>query len=266
MHFGASKLKASGQKNDSARADAMAVLGLLGPFSESEVRAAFRSHLKSAHPDLTGGTDTRLRRLIQARDLLISDVSLPKQAIERATHLPRHDACLPLHVTLEQAISGGEIDHEVPALETTPLPATLTSLTQTRRVRLSLPAGLRSGDRVRLKTTGAMREDLYFRVIVAGGADTWVWGDDIWMAASLDSALFREGGQITLATPRGAQPVDIPRHLAHGASLCLNGLGLPATETARAGNLYIRLDVKPEQLRPAVQSLNTFRQRWAAQA
>ena len=52
-----------------SRAEALIELGLSGAVHDEDIRKAFRLRLKQAHPDLNGGTDMRLRRLILARDL-----------------------------------------------------------------------------------------------------------------------------------------------------------------------------------------------------
>ena len=78
------------------------------------------------------------------------------------------------------------------------------------------------------------------------------------------TSLFLRGGEVTLDTPHGPQDIRIDRNVPHGASLCLSGKGLPATEAAPAGNLYIRLEACPDAVRPVVHVLSEFRQRWAS--
>ena len=52
------------------RAEALAVLGLHDPVSDSEIRAAWMRLMRAAHPD-AGGTDLLAAHLNQARDALL---------------------------------------------------------------------------------------------------------------------------------------------------------------------------------------------------
>eukprot|EP01042_Synura_sphagnicola_P011125 gene11125-14228_t len=56
-----------------SRIEALNALGVTAAADKDTVCNAFRQRLKTAHPDINGGTDDLLRRLILARDLLMSD-------------------------------------------------------------------------------------------------------------------------------------------------------------------------------------------------
>src|SRR3569623_1789607 len=128
-------------KNDLAlnRADAMLELGLSEAGDGEVVRAAFRARLKSAHPDINGGSDRQLRRLILARDLLTAHIKTEPHAPELLTNAAPVEHGL--DISLAQAIYGGEVLAMVPALETSAADEELTSLTEMRGLQVSLPSG-----------------------------------------------------------------------------------------------------------------------------
>ncbi|HTM82044.1 DnaJ C-terminal domain-containing protein [Asticcacaulis sp.] len=246
-----------------SHAAALAELGLSETASDEDIRKAFRQRLKRAHPDLNGGADTRLRRLILARDLLMSKRKSEQEAFE-FIHAAFDDSSTPLIITLQQALFGGTAMAEVPALEFSHAEETLTSLTQTKTLCVALPCGLRDGEKVRLPCEGAAFSEMFFHIHIEPETNCRVWGDDIWMTARLENRLFQRGGEAIIDTPHGPQEIKIDRDVPHGASLCLSGKGLPATETTPAGNLYIRLEACPDIVRPVVHVLSEFRQRWAS--
>jgi len=265
MDFGDRNFKMAGLKT---KAEALEELGLAGAAGDNDIRNAFRLRLKQAHPDLNGGTDARLRRLILARDLLISSRRNTPEETDSVeifhTGNALGDGTVPLHISLGQAIHGGVAVTDVPALEFSRADEPLTSLTQTKTLQITLPAGLRDGEKVRLKCRGAVRDEMFFRISIDTHADCRVWGDDIWMTAQIAASLLHTGGQTSIDTPRGPRNIRVDRDVPSGASLCLHGHGLPATETATAGHLYVRLEAAPNTVRPSTRVLDAFRQRWAS--
>lgn len=243
-----------------SRTAAYAELGLTPTASDDEVRDAFRMKIKAAHPDLNGGTDTLLRRLILARDLLME----PRQdGPELLQNLARGDEPVRLDVTLAQAIAGGEAFADVPALEVAAAHEELTSLTQMKRLGVALRPGSRNGDIVRVRTAGPRGEQA-FRVHIVCGDGLRVWGDDIWMTAAVEARLFAIGGVARVATPHGEREIVLDKETAPGSSVRLKGLGLPATEACAAGDLHIRLEALAPEVKPFREALGTFRQRWAS--
>lgn len=244
------------------RADALVTLGLTGEVSDDDIRSAFRARLKSAHPDLNGGTDVLLRRLILARDLLMQDVQSSPQ--DTGFHRDLTDAALPLTITLVQAVHGGEALVEVPALEHSHRDEPLVSLVQTKTLRVTVPAGLRDGERVTLDVQGGIADRLNFIVHLEAGADCRVNGDDIWTTAQIEARVFFYGGRAIIDTPWGPREIEIGRAFPRGSSLCLRGLGLPRTATRAAGDLHVRLDAHPVATRAYSETLSEFRQKWAS--
>lgn len=237
------------------QAEALRALGLTGAADAEAVRAAFRARVRHADPARHGGCDARLRRLIQARDLLIQPVK---------TLQPTHDkkslyaSATELRLNLAEAIYGGEIACEVPALA---CHTDVASLLQTARLRVVAPPGLRDGQSVRLPT----REGGWIacRVAIETEPGMRVWGDDIWMTASLTPHALRFGGRVVIDTPRGAHSLRLAGGAQDGASLRLTGLGLPAAATAPAGDLIVRLQADAAAI-AAPHLLSAFRQRWAS--
>lgn len=262
MDFGGRNIKMAGLKSHAA---ALLELGLSETACDEDIRKAFRLRLKQAHPDLNGGADTRLRRLLLARDLLMSAQNNSLETSEFTHNISTiNDGSIPLAITLQQALFGGTAMAEVPALEFSLINEALTSLTQTKILRIPLPCGLREGEKVRLPCEGAIGREMLFHIHIEPESDCRIWGDDIWMTARIENRLFLRGGEVTLDTPHGPQDIRIAKDVPHGASLCLSGKGLPATKTAPAGNLYIRLESCPDAVRPVVHVLSEFRQRWAS--
>ena len=250
------------REDPACRGDALAELGLRPSASDDEVRDAFRLRIKAAHPDLNGGTDTLLRRLILARDLLMADTRHGAQAVENLDP-SAHDEPVRLEISLAQAIFGGEASAEVPALDVVAASEALTSLIEMTQIKVPLTPGLRTGEIVTVMRDGA-RKALFFRVHIVCHEGRRIWGHDIWMTAPVPARLFATGGTAQIDTPHGPREVTLERDTAPGSSLCLKGLGLPATEACAAGDLHVRLEADADEARPYIESLDTFRQRWAS--
>jgi curved DNA-binding protein len=250
-----------------ARAAALFELGLMPGADDEAIRSAFRSRLKEAHPDLNGGTDASLRRIILARDLLMSE---NRKSAEKAQWLKDFshsnydgDGALLLNISIRQAIYGGETEQLMPALEVSPAHEALTSLTQMKTLRIFLPAGLRDGEKLRLRIEGAARPEQLFRVHIVTENGVRVSGNDISMPAQLESRIYFNGGNVEIQTPHGPREVEVGRAVETGAQLCLSGLGLPATDVHPCGDLYVRLEACANPVRPWSEARAEFAKKWA---
>ncbi len=243
------------------RDDALHVLGLAAPASDEDVRNAFRARLKEAHPDLNGGNDVLLRRLIRARDLLTQGVNSTPDAVDRQAVT---DSAIPLTISLDQALHGGETVVEAPALDHAHAFETLVSLRQTKRLRVALPAGLRDGERRHLSCDSGASTAPLFTIHIDAGPHRRVFGDDIWATAAIDERVFVSGGRASIDTPWGPRDIEIDRAVPRGSRLCLKGLGLPANEIHTAGDLHLRLEARMAEPRPYLETLSDFRQKWAS--
>jgi len=243
------------------RDDALRELGLTGTASDDDIRDAFRARLKDAHPDLNGGNDVMLRRLILARDMLMQDIKFLPQPVEKPAVT---DTAIDLLITLEHALRGGEVFVEAPALEHSHAHEPLVSLRQTKRLRVTIPAGLRDGERCALPCDSGAEIAPVFTVHIDAGPHRRVFGDDIWATAAVDERIFVGGGRATIDTPWGPHEIDIGRAFPRGSSLCLKGLGLPANATRPAGHLHLRLEARENKPRAYSETLSDFRQKWAS--
>jgi len=243
------------------RDDALRELGLAGTASDEDVRDAFRVRLKDAHPDLNGGNEVMLRRLILARDMLMREIKSLPQPVEKPAVT---DTAIDLTINLELALRGGELFIEAPALEHAHADEHLVSLRQTKRLRVTIPAGLRDGERCALPCDSGADIAPIFTVHIDAGPHRRVFGDDIWETAAIDERMFVSGGRATIDTPWGPHEIEIGSAFPRGSSLCLQGLGLPANALRPAGHLHLRLEAHENRPRAYSETLSDFRQKWAS--
>jgi curved DNA-binding protein len=127
-----------------------------------------------------------------------------------------------------------------------------------RRIRLTLPAGLRAGDTVR---AGGDR----LVVAVRGDGGMLVRGDDLWINVTVDPRLLAEGGRVALDTPLGRRVVWITRKVGERGLVRLVGQGLPARGRRREGHLFLRLSPVTGKADSAARTLlRRFTAAWAA--
>ena len=212
---------------------ARAILGL-GPLAGvHDVRRAFRDAAKRAHPDRPGGEADQFRRVIEAYHLLQGgELALPAP--------PAEDS---LTITPLTAVAGGERE---------------VILEGGRCIRITLPAGLRQGER--LRAGGAV-----FAIDITAQGETLVRGDDLWITARLAPSVLSDGGRVAIDTPLGRRIVWITRKAADRGLIRLAGQGLPARDGHAPGSLFIRLTAGEAPLEgPARQHLRRFAAAWAA--
>ncbi|MGA0607872.1 DnaJ C-terminal domain-containing protein [Phenylobacterium sp. VNQ135] len=218
------------------------VLGVSSLSTPAEVRAAFREAAKRAHPD-GGGSDGAFRQVVEAyrrlRNPILDDGLAPPPA--RRPAAPTADPRLT--ITPVTALLGGVVEHR---------------LADGRTLRITLPAGLRCGDKVR---AGEVMLELY----VKADAGVLVRGHDLWMTAHLSPATLRKGGRISMDTPLGKRIVWVTRKAAERGLVRLEGQGLPARGKHPKGHLFIRLAPSSSAMdSAAVSLLRRFAAAWAA--
>lgn len=223
------------------------LLGVAASASPGELRRAFRNRAKSVHPDRDGGDADSFRRLVEAYDVLRGGAgSSQTERLHQPPSVPerrRAQDASTLSLTPQLALRGGRVDHE---------------LADGRRVRITAPAGLRSGDRLR-----AGGEVL--TIAVRGDGQLIVRGNDLWITAVLDRALLDQGGRVSLDTPVGPRDVWITRKASARGLIRLAGDGLPARGRHRQGDLFIRLQAASETASSAARTLlRRFAAAWAA--
>jgi curved DNA-binding protein len=234
-----------------SRADALIQLGLKRDAATDEIQFAFRNLAKKVHPDLHGGTDEMLRRLILARDLLMSRPHMRPPAQAQVYDSPVEDTPdltpTDLRISPRQALFGG--DHRF--------------VHDGMSLKVTLPAGLRTGEQIRLKiqdTVGRTCE--IFNIDIAIDETLRVAGNDLWTSAEIDRDVLYFGGKDVIATPHGPMDVHVVRGFERGSCLCLQGYGLPATANHPVGNLYVRLEARLPAPRPAAELRQAFMRRW----
>ena len=215
------------------------VLGVSSASTPLEVRQAFRQAARRAHPD-AGGDEGAFRQIVSAYKRLQNPLD------ERMTQTPARPRPSPdpeLEITPLQAMAGGEVDHRMP---------------DGKLIRIVLPPGLRSGDRVR---AGGGELCVYIRA--AEGAI--VRGDDIWMSVKVAPSTLKKGGRVTVDTPFGRRIVWIDSKAAERGLLRLEGQGLPAHGQRPRGHMFLRL-APAEGLADsaALALLRRFAAAWAA--
>lgn len=215
------------------------LMGVSEPATAAEVRRAFRLKAKQAHPD-RGGDAEQFRDVVEAYHLLLR---LPAKARPARAHeggwKPK-TAGVELEIAPEVAMLGGEVEH---------------ALADGRRLRLTLPAGLRAGDKVRA-------DGLELAVVIRGDGETLVRGDDLWITAKVPPRLMEMGGKLTVETPLGRRIVWITEKSGAQALVRLQGQGLPARGRHRQGHLFVRLS--PGEAEPASEARKRFTAAWAA--
>ena len=218
---------------------ARAVLGVAPGATPAELRLAFREAAKSAHPDRPGGDAERFRQAVEAYRLLSEPV--PTGGIVQPPATVRKNApddrILPITPLL--SLNGGVV---------------LRDMADGRSLKITLPAGLRSGDLLR---AGA---DM-FEIAVRGDAQIMVRGHDLWITTPLHPHVLAQGGRVAVDTPLGRRVVWITKKAGERGLVRLAGQGLPARGDHPQGHLFLRLT---EQTRATDTATRTLRRRFAA--
>jgi curved DNA-binding protein len=132
-----------------------------------------------------------------------------------------------------------------------------------RRLEVKIPAGAKSGTRVRVRgegssgAAGGQAGDLYLRVKVAGDPRFERKGDDLHTTVQTDLYTAVLGGEVRAPTLAGDVKLKIPAGSQNGQIFRLRGKGMPRLRhTSEHGDLYVRLDVRlPAKLTPEQQRL-----------
>ncbi len=216
------------------------VLGV-GPLSSaSDIRRAFREAAKLAHPDREGGGEAAFRRVVEAYHRLQARAA-PQTFVQPPVVRPSHPGVIEIDALI--ALNGGQIEHR---------------LADGRRVRLTLPPGLRSGDTVR---AGAAS----LAVTLRGSPEVLVRGDDLWINAQVSARVLAEGGRVALETPIGRRIVWLTKKAGERKLIRLVGHGLPARGRHKQGHLFLRLAPKTGDAHSAAAALlRRFTAAWAA--
>jgi DnaJ-class molecular chaperone len=164
---------------------------------------------------------------------------------------------------------GGDTQHRlrIPFLEAAIGGKKRIALPDGHSVDLAIPAGIESGQTLRMKGqgepghNGGPAGDAYIEIEVEPHALFQRKGRDIHIEVpvSLPEAVL--GAKITVPTIHGPVSVKVPRGANSGSLLRLKGKGLPASSGQNLGDQYVKLRVVlPE---PPDSELSQFLERWA---
>ncbi|MDP3405570.1 MAG: DnaJ C-terminal domain-containing protein [Brevundimonas sp.] len=210
--------------------EAFAVLGLHGPMDQEAVTRAFRLAVKTARPDTDGGDAERFRRVIAAYRLIQSTGERPAALAAPA----QASATLPVvGLTPQQAIAGGRVEVRLGG----------------RTLRIVAPAGMRTGEHLRLRGAGPEGGDLYLPVLIRPTDGLSAFGDDLFMDWSVPLRLLCDGGRVEIDTHAGVRSAWVTPGLHTPVRLRLRDLGLPARGSRPQGHLFVAL--KPSRDAPS---------------
>jgi curved DNA-binding protein len=212
------------------------VLGVSSLSTPEEVQAAYREAAKRAHPD-GGGDPAAFHQVTEAYR------RLQRAEIEDYVAPPERAGDPILEIAPIVALEGGETAHRLP---------------DGRTIRIALPPGLRTGDKVRAA-------GLTLKIYVRALDGMIVRGHDIWLTLKVSPAVLRKGGRIALETPLGRRNVWIDRRAAERGLVRLEGQGLPARGHHPKGHLFLRLTAERAATdSAALNLLRRFTAAWAA--
>ena len=224
--------------------EALATLGLHGTTDAEALKAAFRAAVKEARPDQPGGDAERFRRIIAAYRLIQARVPA-RPSLTPPDHAPAPPPVLVLSPM--QAIAGGRVELQLGE----------------RTLRVAAPAGLRTGEHLRLKRGGTDGADLHLAVLIRPEDGVSVLGDDLFMSWPTPSRLLHEGGRVEVETHAGARSAWITPEMAAPARVRFKGLGLPARGARPQGHLFVTLTPSSDAPSPAEDLLVRFTRAWA---
>ena len=217
--------------------EARTILGVTRGCDADTLRAAFNRLVKTAHPD-GGGSDESLRLTVEAYRYLDARITagiVDDPKLDAASLPPR------LEITPSQAMIGGRL---------------VIRLADGRRVAVTLPAGLRQGDKLSVK-------GLVHDVNIKGRADLFVSGDDLCLTIKANAATLRDGGRVKIKTPSGVRMIWVPRQVGPSHMVRIPGQGLPATTRHPRGAMILRLvPDKPAKPTPSETKRKGFASAW----
>ena len=134
----------------------------------------------------------------------------------------------PVEVTLEEAYRGT---------------ARTLSFADGKRLEVKVPAGVRTGSRVRLAGKGTRGGDLYLIVTVKPHPTFERRGDDLYAGVSVPLVKAVLGGEVQVPTLKGKVALKIPSETQNGRTFRLAGQGMPRLGKSSRGDLMARVRV-----------------------
>ncbi len=123
-------------------------------------------------------------------------------------------------------------------------------------VKVKIPAGIKSGKKLKLKGKGAkpqhkggQRGDLYLRVNIREEEGYQLKGKDIYYNQPLDLYTAVLGGETYVPTLSGKIKLTIPEGTPGGKLFRLKELGMPEMNNGKKGDFYVKINISiPENL------------------
>lgn len=128
---------------------------------------------------------------------------------------------------------------------------------ESRRMQVRIPAGVKEGSKVRVPGAGPQGNDLYLIVAITDGDRFERKGNDLHTTATVDVFTATLGGEAEVDTLDGKVKLNIPAGTQPGQVFRLAGRGMPQLKNSHVkGDLYVRLNVQvPKYLSPKQREL-----------
>jgi curved DNA-binding protein len=141
----------------------------------------------------------------------------------------------PLHITLREAIEGGK--------------RTMFNAHLQKELSVSIPAGIRTGKRIRVKGAGKQPQrhgqlagDLYLKVTIDCPKGVEIQEDNIVMEQPVPLEAMILGGDVSIELPSGKSiTITIAPFSQTGQKLRIKGAGLPSLKGDVVGHVYLKL-------------------------
>jgi len=160
------------------------------------------------------------------------------RAPEAAGRRPaRRDIEHEIEISLEEAYRGGERSFEL-----------VDPYGYTRRIAVTIPAGIRNGSKLRVAGEGTgrtgARGDLYLRVSIGPHPRFELRGSDLRTMVDVPVTIAALGGEVAAPTLDGASvSLTIPAGTQNGRVLRLRGLGMPSVRGEDRGDLLVQVSL-----------------------
>ena len=114
-----------------------------------------------------------------------------------------------------------------------------------RKIEVKIPAGAKSGTKVRVAGVGPNQSDIYLVIEVEDDSRYERQGDDLYTDVQIDLYTAVLGGETNVNTPKGAVVLNIPSGTQPGRIIRLAGRGMPLLKNpTQFGDLYARIKVQ----------------------
>lgn len=260
-------------------------LGVGRGASDQEIKQAYRKLARKHHPDINPGdkqSETRFKAINEAYEVLADKEKREKydrfgsdwKRYEQAgpgvdyggtgdfadifetlfgagagrrtggpgfnTRLDGQDVDQPVEITLEEAFSGTQRSLQFANPNGTP-----------RNLTVKIPAGVETGNRVRVPGEGApglnggARGDLYLVVRVLPHSRFERKGSDLYITVMASLYTLLLGGQVAVPTLAGKTlSLTIPEQTQSGRVFRLGGQGMPTPRGSQRGDLYVTVNAE----------------------